>query len=251
MDNNWLLKASSLYQEKQKFVIITIIDNYQSSPRNQGAKMIVTEQTQYGSIGGGNLEFQATKLAHEMLREKSSKLLKTYNLSASLGQCCGGKVTLLLENCSFYGTPVIIFGGGHVTTALLPILLKLPYQVTVVESRQDFFEKLPNSIGLFSSEPADEVSSFVANSYYIVMTHSHSLDLLICEAILKREDFAYLGIIGSQKKAARFKNQLAKKKYSKSLLNSINCPIGLNLKNTKLPIEIAVAIAAQLLEKIK
>ena len=250
MNNFWVSDAHRLYQEKQSFVIVTIIDLHGSSPRNVGSKMIVSNKDQFGSIGGGNLELKATELALEMLQQKSKQNVKTYNLSASLGQCCGGNVTLLLENYSFNQVTIVLFGAGHVGSALLGILQQLPYRLVVVESRKEFYEKVPENARLYSDSPQEEVADFPSQSYYIIMTHSHSLDLAICEEILKREDFSYLGIIGSKKKAARFKNQLEKKNYSKALLDRIYCPIGLSLKNNKLPVEIAVAVAGQLLEKI-
>ena len=252
MDNSWVLDASKLQQENLDFVIVTVAKTTGSTPRNEGSKMLITDKEQFGSIGGGKLELEATKLARRMLQNKEEKrLLKPFSLGASLGQCCGGQVTLFLEKCSSENINISLFGGGHVAQSLLLILEQLPYKITLIESRNKFIREVPKKIStILSEQPEDEVENFLPQTYYLIMTHSHSQDLAICEAILKRKDFAYLGIIGSQKKSSRFQKQLLKKGHSESLIKKIFCPIGLPIKNNKQPIEIAVSVAAQLIEII-
>ncbi len=252
MDNSWILEANRLQQENHDFVIVTIAQTNGSTPRNEGSKMLVTEKGQFKSIGGGKLELEATKLAREMLQTKdSASNLKTISLGASLGQCCGGQITLFLEKCSSEIIHIALFGGGHVGQALLLILEQLPYKITLVESRKEFSQETSKKKTIILSEhPADEVENFLPKTYYLIMTHSHAQDLAICEAIIKRKDFAYLGIIGSKKKSLRFQNHLLKKGYPESLIKKIFCPIGLTIRNNKQPMEIAVSIAAQLIETI-
>ena len=98
MDNSWVLDASKLQQENLDFVIVTVAKTTGSTPRNEGSKMLITDKEQFGSIGGGKLELEATKLARKMLQTQgNARELKTISLGASLGQCCGGQVTLFLE----------------------------------------------------------------------------------------------------------------------------------------------------------
>jgi len=68
-----------------------------SSPREVGAAMLVWPQGQSGTIGGGALEFQAAARAREMLVTGTAQRLTRAPLGPSLGQCCGGVVTLLTE----------------------------------------------------------------------------------------------------------------------------------------------------------
>ena len=91
------------------------------------------------------------------------------------------------------------------------------------------------------------------NSYYIVMTHNHQLDLEICTEILKKADFAFLGLIGSDTKWARFQSKLKQslkrldKNEAEALIQRIVCPVGLSAIPGKLPMEVAVSIAGQLI----
>ena len=84
--------------EKEKGVMITIISKRGSSPRGTGSKMFLDrEGRSHGSIGGGNVEFQALKYAPKAQHGE----IKSYNLSnqggANLGMICGGEVEVLYE----------------------------------------------------------------------------------------------------------------------------------------------------------
>jgi len=83
-----------------------------------------------------------------------------------------------------------------------------------------------------------------------VLTHSHALDLALAEAILKRGDFGWFGLIGSATKRARFEHRLREKGMGEALLARMVCPIGLPGIEGKQPGVIAIAVAAQLLQQI-
>jgi xanthine dehydrogenase accessory factor len=87
-----------------------------------------------------------------------------------------------------------------------------------------------------------------AGSYYLVMTHSHALDLEICEQILRRQDVAYCGLIGSLSKRRRFERLLRKQGITDAMLEKLTCPIGVPGIPGKRPQEIAIAVAAELLQ---
>ena len=78
MHNSWILESNRLLQENIDFVSVTIAQTNGSTPRNEGSKMLVTDKEQFGSIGGGKLELEATKLARRMLAEKQSEKLDFY-----------------------------------------------------------------------------------------------------------------------------------------------------------------------------
>ena len=86
-----------------------------------------------------------------------------------------------------------------------------------------------------------------ANAVVLVMTHSHPLDEAICEAVLRRGDFAYLGLIGSATKRARFRQRLREAGIAAPLLDRMICPIGLPGIRSKEPSAIAASVAADLL----
>ena len=83
----------------------------------------------------------------------------------------------------------------------------------------------------------------------LVLTHSHALDLEICLELLKRDDLAYCGLIGSATKSALFKKRFAARGFSGTEIARITCPIGLPTLSSKHPGVIAVAVAAELAEK--
>jgi xanthine dehydrogenase accessory factor len=102
---------------------------------------------------------------------------------------------------------------------------------------------------LESESPAAEVAAMPANAYYLVMTHSHPLDFEICSRILARGDFAYCGLIGSVSKRRRFEKQMRKLGMPATSLERLTCPIGLPGIDSKKPEAIAIAVAAELLQK--
>lgn len=78
--------------------LVTILATEGSAPRGAGARMVVTATGQAGSIGGGRLEHQATAQARAILSlEPGSWRIQDYPLGPLLGQCCGGRVRLLVE----------------------------------------------------------------------------------------------------------------------------------------------------------
>ena len=94
---NWLQTLATLQQQDIACVVVTVASTVGSTPREVGSKMIVTADELFGTIGGGNLEFQACKIARDQLESSSPQHLRRFPLGAGLGQCCGGLVNLLFE----------------------------------------------------------------------------------------------------------------------------------------------------------
>ena len=109
--------------------------------------------------------------------------------------------------------------------------------------------RLPRNVtALDSPAPAREVAAMPPGSYYLVMTHSHPLDLDICDQVLRRDDAAYCGLIGSRTKRRRFEQLLQKQGLDAERLRGLTCPIGVPGVDGKRPAEIALAVAAELLQ---
>jgi xanthine dehydrogenase accessory factor len=172
-----------------------------------------------------------------------------FSLGASLGQCCGGRHTLLFECFAGASFNIAVFGAGHVGTALTGILQQLPCRLRWVDSREgQHSEGLPsNVVAVSSDDPAAEVKTMAAASYYLIMTHSHPQDFEILEAILKRGDARYIGLIGSETKWRRFQLRLEHKGYDAQMYKSVHCPVGLIEVPGKMPVEVAVSIAGQVI----
>jgi xanthine dehydrogenase accessory factor len=86
-------------------------------------------------------------------------------------------------------------------------------------------------------------------SFFLVMTHSHALDLKLCERILRRDDFAYFGLIGSRTKRRNFEKRLLHKGFDPRTIGRMTCPIGVPGISGKHPREIAIAVAAEILSE--
>ena len=94
---NWVQTLRRLQQQQIPSVMVTVASTIGSTPREPGAKMIVTPEQMYGTIGGGNLEHQACAIARSQLDAPDTNRLKRFPLGAGLGQCCGGLVNLMFE----------------------------------------------------------------------------------------------------------------------------------------------------------
>ncbi len=259
---DWLDKAIELARRDEPSVLVTIAAAAGSSPREAGCRMLVHRHGIAGSIGGGHLELKAIERARAMLASPDCRTVDELSLSLgpSLGQCCGGRVRLALERLD--GTaftrlermetpaePIYLFGAGHVGRALVHVLAQLPYRIHWYDGRSEMFPaELPGNVRVeISAEPRHDVASAPAGCFFLVMTHSHALDLDICDRVLARGDFSFLGLIGSASKRATFLGRLRRRGHSDAALTRLTCPIGLPQVPGKQPAMIAVAVAGQLL----
>ncbi|WP_017446469.1 xanthine dehydrogenase accessory protein XdhC [Gayadomonas joobiniege] len=248
---NWLQALNEHQSRQTACVLVTVLSTDGSTPREAGAKMLVSTTAIYDTIGGGHLEFEAIKRARKQIQEQSNKpIVESFPLGAKLGQCCGGKAQLLFEY--FAGCPLQlhIFGAGHVAQALIKILAGLPLKIYWVDSRQSVFPEYipPNVEQVIEEEPEFHISQATPNSAYLVLTHNHQLDFELCQNILKREDARWLGLIGSQTKAKRFHYRLQQCGINSRQLEKLQCPVGLPEISGKKPMEVAVSIAAELIQ---
>lgn len=158
----------------------------------------------------------------------------------------------LLERLDNEFPAVWLYGAGHVGQALARVLAELPLRLTWIDSRAELFTALePEGVQIRrDADSLGTVSDAPAGAYFLVMTHSHPLDFALCQAILGRNDFAWLGLIGSESKAARFRSRLKKAGVSPENLARLVCPIGVAGIESKWPAAIAVGVAAQVMQRI-
>jgi xanthine dehydrogenase accessory factor len=116
---------------------------------------------------------------------------------------------------------------------------------------REFPGELPPRVRRVVSEAAaDEIAGLPAGCDVVVMTHSHALDQEIVEAALRRGgELGYVGVIGSATKRARFTQRLEAKGFPPERIAALVCPIGVEGVRGKQPAEIAIAVAAQLLQR--
>jgi len=313
-------------------VLVTVASVRGSAPREVGTKMIVTARETIGTIGGGQLEYQCTRIACEQLKSDSTgaanKLMRRFALGANCGQCCGGVVEVMFEqvspetawlhpldsfhnerlavvtatstkeptnkflitadSCTAFGSDahcpeeilasgrailtgageaeaaggyllepirpntftIAVFGAGHVGAATVDVLSRLECSIRWIDSRRNIFPtSLPeNVLAVESAVPAREVLAMPPGSWFLIMTHSHPADQEICARVLRREDFAYCGLIGSVSKRRRFERLMRKQGVPGVLLDRLVCPIGVTGVAGRKPVEIAIAVGAEVLQ---
>jgi xanthine dehydrogenase accessory factor len=212
---------------RQDAVFITIDSFEGSSPREVGAWMLVFADAVLGTVGGGNLEFQAIAYGRELLdtcgRKKQTAQtseamntgsstpadeLRRYPLGPSLGQCCGGVVHLkfsfinqqdaIKREAAYVHTTrttglnamqITLFGGGHVGKALVRVLGALPCAVQWIDSRDEIFPAdVPSNVQCEHSAPVHgAVHDLPAGSHVLIMSFSHAEDLDVVAACLTRQ----------------------------------------------------------------
>lgn len=258
---DWLDALAQLRREGAPGVLVTVIEVRGHAPRDAGAKMLVgTEQT-WGSVGGGNLEETAIRRARDLIAAKSSA---TEVLESRLNeharhqhgrQCCGGEVRMLLE--PFPARPVVaIFGMGHVGFELARILSRLEIRLDLVDSRAEQLDQL--RLADITAGSADVtvhravlgelvLERLPTGAHLVIMTHDHAEDFALCDAAIRADRFASIGLIGSRTKWARFRRHLAEAGHSNAAINTITSPIGRPELRGKEPAVIAVGVAAQLI----
>ncbi len=246
----WFDAAKRCQDTGSAYALVTILGCAGSTPRDNSAKMVVTDENTYDTIGGGHLEFVVTNKARELLvANNDSQEIHHFPLGASLGQCCGGSATVLIETFAACRFHIGLFGAGHVAKELVKILGALPCRVTWIDPREDLFPKeLPENVTkLVSDEPQYEIEHLPAGSDILILTHNHTLDFELCMAALEHEKLRHIGLIGSNTKAERFVKRLAHRGYSTEQINTIKTPVGLAEVPGKLPMEVAVSIAGELI----
>lgn len=250
-------------------VLVQVEHTQGSVPREAGAWMAVFAHDSIGTIGGGQLEWQALQAARAHAVDPHwQQARQRHALGPSLGQCCGGVVGLRLRRVGAADIPhlcaelaetrtsVALFGAGHVAGALVQALAPLPFAVHWVDSRDAIFpHALPPQVQTEHSDPVHRaVSDLVPGSLVLVMSFSHAEDLDIVAACLQRQrertDLPFVGLIGSRSKWARFGHRLQARGYTQAELAHVHCPIGVPGITGKQPAVIAASIAAQLLQHV-
>lgn len=331
--SGWIEELATLGRDGEDAVLVTITGVRGSAPREPGTRMMVTRRESIGTIGGGALEYQCTRIACEQLAADGDTLSNTsprrFVLGANCGQCCGGVVDVQFEfvaarsawpralrahldsgeagvYVSSPGQPadkyvvtgtscesidgdrqcpasvvaaahaliaagggvqlhdgyllepvrpcdfnIAVFGAGHVGTEVVTLLSRLDCNVRWIDTRRGLFPRtVPANVApIETRDPAREVAALPAGSFYLVMTHSHPLDLDITARILARGDSAYCGLIGSASKRRRFEKQLVKQGLAPATLQQLTCPIGVPGITSKKPAAIAFAVVAEILQQ--
>ena len=158
--------------------------------------------------------------------------------------------TELIERIYPAPTRIALFGAGHVGRAVVQVLASLNCRVHWIDSRPGLFSVEADHVRpIHSPDPAAYAAELPAGTLCLVMTHSHPLDFDVCAKLLAREDIPFCGLIGSQSKRNRFERLFTQAGLSAAQIAKLTCPIGIDGIDGKAPAEIAVSVAAQLLQQ--
>lgn len=243
-------------------VLVEIAEAKGSTPREEGAVMLVAEHAAWGTIGGGQLEFMAIDNARAMLAG-GGEVRMNVPLGPEIGQCCGGRTLISFRPVTppvaaelqrrlakeDHARPaVFLFGAGHVGLALARALVPLPLSVTVVETRAEALRDLPVEVtARHAAMPEALVAGIPAGGAAVILTHDHALDFLIAREALARPDLAYVGMIGSATKRATFAAWARREGMAPEISGRLVLPIGGSVVKDKRPEVIAAMVAAELL----
>jgi len=252
MSGDWFNLCAYLRRTGTPHVVVTLVDARGSTPSDAGSRMVVTRAGHAGgTVGGGRVEAKAIALATRMVTGDlpDTTRFEQWNLQRDVGMTCGGTVTLFFESVHCNAWPIVIFGAGHVTQALARLLVTLPCHVRCIDPRRDWLEKLPDGVETScTDDPPAEVAGLADSSFVLCMTRGHATDRPVLEAVFRQEKrFPFLGVIGSKSKAAVLRRELNEAGIAPRAIR-FRCPVGLPIGRNH-PGEIAVSIAAQLLEQ--
>lgn len=226
----------------------TVLERHGSAPGTAGQKLYLAEDgTCVGTVGGGAVERETLGALASIVSDPLAKHeVRSFKLGAELGMCCGGRVEMLLEPIDAV-MPCLVVGGGHVASAVAPLLVKVGFAVTVVDARAGWADERPipiEGVRCITGD-YDDVKEVDPRGACLVMTHDHQLDQQAIEWALAR-GFAFVGGVGSRAKAERTRQRLEAKGFPEADRARLRMPIGLAIE-ARLPDEIAVAIAGELI----
>ena len=266
--------ANALLASQTPTILMRIIEVHGSTPREDDAWMLVTQDKNFGTIGGGQLEFFALGEAQKMLIEGSQEpKVLDIPLGPLFGQCCGGRVIVSLarldehtdallraqEKLRAAAQPhILICGAGHTGQALANALAPLPFSVTLADDRANpeptLSSHLIDSVDIkLRIDLEATITAMPSDAAYIILTHNHCLDYRLTEVVLQRQDARYVGMIGSKTKRARFASYL-RQRYEQNdmnkFLHKLTCPIGMQIASPyrKYPAVIAALTVTDILE---
>ncbi|MCJ2183473.1 xanthine dehydrogenase accessory protein XdhC [Novosphingobium sp. 1949] len=290
--------------EEAPCALVSVLATEGSAPRGAGTRMLVRREDQEGTIGGGSLEYRAVEQARAILAMPAgSWRVQDYPLGPLLGQCCGGRVRLLIEHLDPTGLdwlhdaepgrmletrfgettlarrifdretatrqsargdkpeagtrviepvgerprPVYLFGAGHVGQAIARHATGLPLQLAWFDTRPEM-AAIDGVTVVALEDIATCIEQAPADAAIVILTHDHPLDYHLTLAALSRDPVAFVGLIGSSTKLARFNARLRADGVGEAARARLTAPIGVPGVKGKEPDVIAISVLAQLLQ---
>ncbi|ROL59989.1 hypothetical protein D9V86_09970 [Bacteroidetes/Chlorobi group bacterium ChocPot_Mid] len=243
---NIFKKIIELNNQGDDLVLCTVVRTKGSTPLKEGAKMIVTAESTYGTVGGGLTENKTINIARELLHSTKSKKIEIELISKE-DTSCGGTVEIFLEPVN-QNYKLIIFGGGHVAKSLIEVSRDIGFNITVVDNRKEIIDEwnIKGCLAIHS-----DFKEYILNmqfdkmTFICIMTYEHSQDWEIISNCIKKE-WAYLGLMGSKNKVRAMRRKLIEIGIEENLIDKVDMPIGLEINSLSAK-EIAISIVAKLI----
>ncbi len=242
-----------LKAEGEEAALVTIVSATGSTPREEGAKMLVKpDGSILGTIGGGSLEAQVIAEAVKVIKQGKPKRLHmslTAKEAEEVGMICGGDLEVFIEPVLTPST-LYIFGGGHISLPLAKMGKLLGFKIAVIDDRADFAhpDRFPEADILLAEDLARAFPQLKIDksSYIVIVTRGHQHDEQVLEWAVGTAA-KYIGMIGSQTKVKTVFSHLLAKGISQEQLDRVHAPIGLEIE-AQTPEEIAVSILAEVIK---
>jgi xanthine dehydrogenase accessory factor len=242
---------ANLKKSGEPSALVIIVKAKGSTPRRAGAKMVVLKDGKtIGTMGGGDLEKRVIEEALEAIRRSEPKIA-SFTLDREKGKLdmmCGGELEVYIEPI-LPDDKVIIFGAGHITRSLAPMLQRSGFLVSVIDDSLDLLQKnkFPEieNLSLADMEVTARQLPSDPNAYIVLLSRGFSRDEAILRQLIQKE-FKYIGMIGSMKKIKAMEENLRKQGVPKEAFSKLRAPIGLDIGG-ETPEEIAISIAAEII----
>jgi len=241
-------RVNELVERGEPAAMLTIVDKDGSAPRDVGDRMLVTEDDEYGTIGGGTVEHLAVEDARTVLADEADSGVRTYELEpgGNTGMVCGGSMDVFVEQIRGQAR-LYIAGAGHIGVELAPLAEQLGYDVTAVDDREEYAdpENFPDSTEVICGNYGEALSELpmTAETSIAVATRSGTFDQRAVAAALDG-NAGYVGLVASETKSEHVVDSLAEEGYSRRDLARVRAPVGLDLGGSG-PEDVALAILSE------
>ncbi|MCA1771551.1 MAG: xanthine dehydrogenase accessory protein XdhC [Halomonas sp.] len=251
----WHAALHRLQRDGIPHVLATQVTSAGSTPREPGARMVITDDAIFDTLGGGTFEWQTISAARDLLQQQHYGFhLEAFSLGGRSGQCCGGFINILLEAFPGAEAHVALFGAGHVGREIVKLSAPLPWQLHWYDSRSDIFSEQTQQQSRLSCRTLGDVHRTVTElppqTHALVLTHSHDQDYALIADLIERDDVASIGLIGSDSKWSSFQGHLQREGHDAEKIERVRSPIGrihsTKLKN-KTPYAIALTVVTELM----
>lgn len=242
-------RLDALANAGEPVVLLTIVGKEGSTPREVGAKMLVTNGETHGTIGGGTVEGLAIDDARSVLDGDADPGIRTYDLypGGNTGMVCGGSMNVFIDHVRG-AQHLYIAGGGHIAAELAPLATQLGYEATVIDDREEYAsperysERTRVRHGKYGEELRD--LSMTEETAVVVATRSGTFDQHAVAAALDG-GAGYVGLVASDTKTQHVLDSLAEDGYERSALARVRAPVGLDTGGGR-PEDVALSILAEL-----